>query len=1510
MKNLHKENKNFYLKPTAVEEILGTRRTAARARRERRKRALLQVRAALDIGEKGVFEKRARHSRRLHNQKRTRVRRQKQVERRRAEESRIAAEKLAAAVKQSAGTALPLAVPQAQESKLGEVVDRKPATTRVAARPQDAPRGNFEDWKKKPSSKCAEDDGLLLIIPVRVFGKQAQALVDSGATRSFVSPKGTVQLGLHCVMDDVVLELADGSKVLSKGKAPHVPVVAAGSTVKVDLTVTPLLQDVDLILGVNWLQAANPLIDWTGPRLQLDSPVGSMSITGKWVDSTVKVGTVTVLGAAADFSAPSLPAPPPLSVLGTPTFWDFPTSSLAWRRRSLRGDGSADAGDTKGKDDDSADKTIIQYPQDLKLETVPENSSLYTTSVKKIQGKVVRQRQSKLEKTRTVLKPRGFNKLAKEEGTIFLAMVRTCAAERALTGRELKEKMKKEGPKKRFLTVEEQEEEALKKVPAQHREKLKEIIDEFKDVFPEKLPPGRPPERSVEFEVKLEEGSKPPSRPPYRLGPAEQDEMEAQIKDLLAQGFIRPSASPFGAPVLFAPKKDGRWRMCFDYRALNKQTIKDRYPLPRIDELMEWLGQARVFTKLDLASGYHQIAVKEADIHKTAFRTNRGQYEFIVMPFGVTNAPSTFQRLMNNIFGGEINHFILVYLDDILVFSRTVEEHWQHLRIALQRLREAKLYGRIHKCDFLQNQTEYLGFDISSEGIKTSPGKVQTIAEWPQPSNVKDVRSFLGLASYYRRFVRGFSSIAKPLTDLTKDRIPWLWGEAQERAFQQLKVALMTAPILTLPDFEKPFVVTTDASLIAVGGILQQEQGNGLQPIAFASKKLTPTETRYSAYERELLGIVWAIGLWRHYLQGQRFVVQTDHSALKFLPNQASVHRRIWKWVSILQGYDVEIQHIPGAKNPSDALTRKHWVEDKRLNEAVKKQDANLVKILKLTEDAADADIQAALDELFVEKRHVAATTITRGVQPLHETAAKLLVTRSSISLDEGLKRNIRQKVQLEDPYKEVLEQLEDTSETTFRDLKFRIRHQDLVVHQAGQPEEGPYWRLVIPDAPEIRETLLKELHSVPYAGHPGYTRTLDKARKHFYWVGMARDVRRFIEECPVCQVEKADHTRSRGPLQPLQIPEEKWAEVMIDFIFKLPITALGHDGIMVVIDRATKMAHLIPCHETATASDVARIFWARVGSLHGIPRCIYSDRDVRFTGGFWRSLWSRLGTELRFSTAHHPQTQGLVERTNQTIEQVLRCLIHELGEVREWDQLLPTVEFILNSHANHSTGYSPFYLNWGYHPVTPQLFLRDRQAVTNETVNQFLTRMSDAFQRAKNNMRRASQRSKSLYDKRRREVTYTVGDWVLLSTENLFKQGTPQKLQRKFVGPYKIVARHGNVAYELELPATWRRHPTFHVSLLKPWRGQYDEVAADPEELEDARADLEDENEETWETERILRWRKTRRGNQMIRQYLVTLKEKPLDEAIWMDEDDFINPEELKAELERDSPTRDPSSL
>ena len=380
------------------------------------------------------------------------------------------------------------------------------------------------------------------------------------------------------------------------------------------------------------------------------------------------------------------------------------------------------------------------------------------------------------------------------------------------------------------------------------------------------------------------------------------------MKDLLAQGFIRPSASPYGTPILFVPKKDGRWRMCIDYRALNKQTVKDQFPLPRIDSLLERLGHATVFTKLDLTSGYHQIAMEETSIQKTAFHTNFGHFEFLVMPFGLCNAPGTFQRLMNKVFADNLGKFIAVYLDDILIFSQNLEEHWKHLRWALDRLREAKLYGRLHKCEFLKDQVEYLGFEVSPRGVQASPGKVRANIDWPRPKGVHDVRSFLGLASYYRRFVRGFSEMARPLTALTKAGVEWEWSTPQHQAFNRLKLALTTAPVLKLPDFERQFVVTTDASDVAVGAILEQDFGNGLQPVAFASRKLNGAEMRYSAYERELLGIVWALAQWKHYCRGPHSVViQTDHAPLHHLPNQASVNSRVWKWISILQGYNLEI---------------------------------------------------------------------------------------------------------------------------------------------------------------------------------------------------------------------------------------------------------------------------------------------------------------------------------------------------------------------------------------------------------------------------------------------------------------------------------------------------------------------------------------------------------------------------------------------------------------------------
>ena len=497
------------------------------------------------------------------------------------------------------------------------------------------------------------------------------------------------------------------------------------------------------------------------------------------------------------------------------------------------------------------------------------------------------------------------------------------------------------------------------------RGKLLEIVDEYGDVFPEKLPRGRPPKREIEHSCETYPESQAPNRASYCLAPAEQDELEAQIRDLAAQGFIRPSASPYGAPVLIVPKKDGRWWMCIDYRGLNKQTVKDRFPLPRIDSLMERLGQARVFSKLDLASGYYQIAVKEEHIQKTAFRTQQGHWEFIVTAFGLCNAPASFQRLMNKVLSGTIGDFILVYLADILVFNRTVEEHWEHLRQTLQRLREAKLYGRLHKYEFLKDEVDYLGFEVSSQGVHASPDKVRAVVEWSRPKDVHDVRSFLGLASYYRKFISGFSEISRYLIDLTRAAKQFDWKEPHQSAFILLKMVLATAPILLLPDFALPFVITTDASEAAVGAILEHNQGRGLQPVAFASRELNSTEMRYSAYERELLGIVWALGQWRHYVEQSphKVAIKTDHGPLHFLPNQMSLNTRGWKWINVMQGYDLDIRHIPGRKNPAESLSRQLREDALGRKSQVCKEHEQCINEFRVPAGASVEQIQEALSK-------------------------------------------------------------------------------------------------------------------------------------------------------------------------------------------------------------------------------------------------------------------------------------------------------------------------------------------------------------------------------------------------------------------------------------------------------------------------------------------------------------------------------------------------------------------
>ncbi|KAA0032794.1 ty3-gypsy retrotransposon protein [Cucumis melo var. makuwa] len=422
------------------------------------------------------------------------------------------------------------------------------------------------------------------------------------------------------------------------------------------------------------------------------------------------------------------------------------------------------------------------------------------------------------------------------------------------------------------------------------------VVRDYSDVFPEELP-GLPPHREIEFAIELEPGTVPISRAPYRMAPAELKELKVQLQELLDKGFIRPSVSPWGAPVLFVKKKDGSMRLCIDYRELNKVTVKNRYPLPRIDDLFDQLQGATVFSKIDLRSGYHQLRIKDGDVPKTAFRSRYGHYEFIVMSFGLTNAPTVFMDLMNRVFREFLDTFVIVFIDDILIYSKTEAEHEEHLRMV-----------------------SFLGHVVSKAGVSVDPAKIEAVTSWPRPSTVSEVRSFLGLIGYYRRFVENFSRIATPLTQLTRKGAPFVWSKACEDSFQNLKKKLVTAPVPTVPDGSGSFMIYGDASKKGLGCVLMQ-QG---KVVAYASRQLKSHEQNYPTHDLELAAVVFALKIWRHYLYGEKIQIFTDHKSLKYFFTKKELNMRQRRWLDLVKDYDCEIlYHLGKANVVADALSRK-----------------------------------------------------------------------------------------------------------------------------------------------------------------------------------------------------------------------------------------------------------------------------------------------------------------------------------------------------------------------------------------------------------------------------------------------------------------------------------------------------------------------------------------------------------------------------------------------------------
>ena len=893
--------------------------------------------------------------------------------------------------------------------------------------------------------------------------------------------------------------------------------------------------------------------------------------------------------------------------------------------------------------------------------------------------------------------------------------------------------------------------------PGVDQSALAALLEEFADVLagiPDDDP--MPPSRLVDHAIELTPGSGPPSRGVIRLSQPELQELRRQLTTLLEKGYIRPSLSPYGAPVLFAKNKDGALRLCMDYRAVNALTIKNKYPLPRIDDILDQLQGATVFSKLDLQSGYHQIRVQERDIHKTAFRTRYGHYEWTVMPFGLTNAPATFQTLMNTILGDFLEKFAAVYLDDIMVYSRDPAEHLRHLRLVLQRLRQHKLYAKLSKCSFARGETPFLGHIVSGAGVRMDPAKVDAIMAWPQPASVVQLQSFLGLANYYRRFVKDYSRVAAPLTALaTPATKGWPWSQAQTDAFAALKQAIAAAPVLCVPDPTRPFTVNTDASNFAIGAVLSQND----RPVAFESRKLKPAETRYPVHDREMLAIIYALKKWRHYLLGTHSVVVTDHQALQHFLQQPHLNQRQTRWMGTLAEFDVRITHQRGKLNVvADALSRR---------------PDHLLASLCLAARAAPGQNTTVLDVTPLVKQIAEAAAADQEFQAILKAA-------STVPNLSG----------------------------------YQVDSEGLLYYTAGGVD-----RLFIPSS--LRTKFLEEAHDTIVSGHLGVTKTLERLARVAYWPGMEPDVRQYVRTCDSCQRHKPRNLKPPGLLRPLPIPAQPWEGIAMDFIVRLPRTSSGVDSIMTVVDRLTKMAHFLPTTTTVTAELAARQFFAGIVRLHGLPRSIVSDRDPKFTSNFWRQLMSLTGTSLDMSTARHPQTDGQTERMNRTLEEMLRAYA---TVTPDWDALLPALEFAYNDSVHASTGQSPFYVNYGFHPRSPLGLLSQAHIISCPESRDFLARIAQATDTAKSMLQSAQARQATAYNRRRRDLAFKVGDLVLLSAEALTALADSEKhlkpkLRALYQGPFEVIEVVNPLAYRLRLPPRSRAHDVFSLVHLLPYQ-------------------------------------------------------------------------------------------
>ena len=913
-------------------------------------------------------------------------------------------------------------------------------------------------------------------------------------------------------------------------------------------------------------------------------------------------------------------------------------------------------------------------------------------------------------------------------------------------------------------------------VPAHDKEMLKELFEEYSDIFSQNdLDIGH--FSGVQHYIELED-ERPFKQRYRRIPPHMFEEVADHLRQLAAGGIIRPSKSPFSSPVVCVRKKDGRLRLCVDYRLLNSRTKKDNYCLPRVEEILDSLNGAKFFTRLDLKSGYHQIEIAEKHKERTAFTVGPlGFWEHNRLAFGLCNSPATFQRVMEDIFSDLNLKIMFIYIDDLIIFSSSLEEHLQRLRLVFNRLRQCGLKLEPKKCDVLRRELPCLGFVISEAGIRTDPDKINKVLEWPVPKNQKELMSFLGFAGYYRRFVKDFSRIAQPLNSL-KQAEKWSWGQEHHDAFATLKQRLCTAPVLAFPDFKEPFEVHVDASSVALGAVLYQKRQGVNHVIAYASRGLNQSERRYPAHKREFLGLKWSVvDKFRDYLWGApKFIVRTDNNPLTYVLTTAKLDATGHRWLAALAAFDFEIHYVPGTSNrDADGLSRMPFdpIDISSVQAICHMDSAPFAHSLGIVGDPEDQDFspfpQISLKEIRQEQNR--DTVIGVWTTACRTGRAPHCLDNTPHSRRHGIMKK------------------------NFSKLIFK---RGVLYRKTADSEQ-----LVLPQ--KYATIVCEALHDD--CGHQGYDKTLALIQERFFWPHMTVDVADWVENCGRCL-----RFKSRPDLAPLVgVHTTEPLELVCTDFLKVDAASNGTQYILVITDHFTRFAKAIPTRNMSarTTAEALLGFFENFG----IPKRLHSDQGANFESKVIRELCFLLGVEKSRTTPFHPMGNGACERFNRTLIRMLGTLPSE--KKKSWPRFIGMLVLAYNATPHDSTGFSPFYLLFGRQPRLPvdNLFSRETKFQQVEEVRDAL---KWAWGEASKRDAQSKEKNQTYYNRKVRGASLQTGDRVLVK-ECSFEG--PHKLKDKWSDDIFLVVdkpHPGMPVYRVR-PESGGRLRTLHRNLLLP---------------------------------------------------------------------------------------------